>query len=84
VFAIFTVQVKRAVNQYQRGGNAKSDAHPLSDSGHVHDHEHDKQTQQPACEYEKILAFQAFKFCRLANPPVYIIFCHTGLEEEGT
>jgi hypothetical protein len=83
VFAVLTIKIKCAVNQRQRGYNAEGDAHPLSDSGHVHDDEHDKQTQQPACEYEKILTFQAFKFSRFANSPVYIIFCHV-LEEEGT
>ena len=55
VFAMFFVQVKRAVNKTCSGSNAENNTNPLVDARHVHNHEHDEQTQQPACEDEKVL-----------------------------
>jgi hypothetical protein len=56
VFAVSAVKMKRAVNQYGAGNNAEHNTNPLIDARHKQDYEHNKQTQQPACEYEQILA----------------------------
>jgi hypothetical protein len=55
VFAVFSVQRKRAVNQNTPGFNAEKNTDPLANARHEHHHEHHKQTQQPACENEKVL-----------------------------
>jgi hypothetical protein len=70
VFAVFCIQMERTVNQNGRGCNAENDTYPLIYARHVHDDKHDKQTQQPACEYEKVLRFETFKFRRMTYPPV--------------
>lgn len=71
VFAILAVQAERAIDQNKSGYDAKADTNPLVDARHEHHHEHDKQTEQPACEYEQVLTFQALKFRRFTNSPVY-------------
>jgi hypothetical protein len=50
--------MESAVNKNGRGGNAENNTYPLIYACHVHDDKHDKQAQQPACEYEKVLRFE--------------------------
>ncbi|GAB6394506.1 MAG: hypothetical protein MdMp024_0843 [Bacteroidales bacterium] len=57
VFTVFSVKMKRAVNQCKRGDNAENNTKPLVYANHIHYHEHDKQTEQPACEYEQVIFF---------------------------
>jgi len=66
VFAVFTIKVKGAINQNDCCDNTKTDAHPLVDASHIHDDEHDEQSEQPACEYKEVLRFQSLKFRRFA------------------
>ena len=83
MFPILGIQMKGAVYQNQCRRNAKANTNPLMDACHIHDYEHDKQTQQPACEDEKVLTFQPIKLRRFSNPFIYTVFNH-NLEEERT
>lgn len=76
VFAVFRVQVKRTVHEYQSGNHTKGDTRPLVDACHIQHGEHNEQTEQPACEYEQVLTFQPFELRRFAYSPVDWILCH--------
>ena len=68
IFAVFSVQVKCAVNENKRRNNAKTNTKPFIYACHIHDDKDDKEREQSACEDEKVLRFQTLKFRVAPNP----------------
>ena len=77
VCAVPGIEPERLPHEQQRCRHDEADADPLVHARHEQDDEHHEHGEQAARKDEKVLAFQPLELHRLADAPVYRIFCHT-------
>ena len=67
VFAVFSIQDEGQPHQYRCGDHSETNAEPLADTYHVHDHKEHKGGKQTTHEDEQVLRFEPFEFNRASN-----------------
>ena len=67
ILAIFVIQCKGLPHKNRRRNNPKTDTEPLTNIGHIQDHEKDKDGKQSTGKKKEVLAFQSFELHRLAD-----------------